>query len=109
MRKINSRLLWASSFIGMVASGCSYVQIKDQEWCGDMGAKGAYCFHTLNPAERAIDKEHWDAERFGQICTGPQGVADIKAAIEKLCGETGDCVYEKQLQLFFKNIQALPQ
>jgi len=61
------------------------VEIKDGEWCGDMGEDGAACFHTLSPDQRDIPKPEWDKERFGMICTRAENFANWKASILKLC------------------------
>ncbi len=86
---------------------CAQVEIKDSEWCGDMGRDGAACFHTLTEESRDLDKPLWDQERFGQVCTTAQTFADWKAAIEKLCSVSGRCTYEQQelVKKFFQRVE----
>lgn len=91
------------SFMG---ASCS-VKIKDQEWCGDMGAQGATCFHTLRRDTRDIPLEQWNQERFGQVCTDPRNFADLKSNLEKLCHQTKNCVYIDRTQNFFNHIEAM--
>lgn len=59
-----------------------------------MGQEGAACFNTLSDLGRDIPKEQWDDERFGMLCTGSESFANWKAAILKLCDDTGRCDYE---------------
>lgn len=74
---------------------CTDVHIQDHEWCGDMGVLGASCFHTLSEKTRDIDKDTWDVERLGKLCTAPESFANLKAAILKLCDETQRCTLEQ--------------
>lgn len=68
---------------------CSQVKIKDHEFCGDAGPYGASCFHTLTDESRDIEKEEWDRERFGMICTNAESFADWKESLLKLCKLAG--------------------
>jgi hypothetical protein len=77
-----------------MASSCGSIQIKDAEWCGDMGSEGAYCFHTISNEARGLEKPDWDKERFGMVCTNPANFANWKEAILKLCEQTKNCTYE---------------
>lgn len=97
----------AASFIATAAVSCS-TQIKDLEFCGDLGADGATCFHTLTPASRNVSKTQWDASRFGMICTSGDAVAEIKREIEQLCSVTS-CDYNTQASIaaFFARAQAV--
>ena len=79
---------------GFTVTSCARVALKDNEWCGDMGSEGAACFNTLSDLGRDIPKEQWDDERFGMLCTNSTSFANWKAAIEKLCDDTGRCDYE---------------
>lgn len=102
------KILWLSLFALTVAS-CGTVPIRDQEWCGDKGAMGASCFHTLSDEKRQLDRYEWAAERFGMVCTKAENFADTKAAIEKLCRTSKRCSYEDKVMLkkFFTNIDAM--
>jgi hypothetical protein len=95
----------------MAVSGCAHVEITDSEWCGDMGASGAECFHTLTTATEDLTKVEWDAKRFGWVCTEADTFADWKSIIEKLCNKTGLCDYETQASLnaFFDRVKAVHQ
>lgn len=74
-----------------------------------MGELGATCFHTLSDGMRELEKEQWDRERVGQLCTTSESFANWKAAILKLCEETKRCTYEEEklLQEIDKRFQAL--
>jgi len=80
---------------GLSACG-SRVRITDTEWCADVGASGASCFRTLSNISRDIPKAEWDEERFGQICSTADTFAEWKAALLKLCSDTGRCDYQTQ-------------
>lgn len=100
-------------FIGMaptlLLSGCGRVQIKNHEWCADIGTQGATCAETLSTDTRDIPKEQWDNERFGQLCTTVDTFTDIKAVIEKLCSVSGRCDYEtkQKIRAFFERTDVL--
>src|SRR6185369_11488112 len=99
--------LWAllaitCAIILFAFTGCKPLEIKDSEWCGDMGPDGAICFHTLVPDMRIVPKAQWDIEREGQVCTKGSVFADQKALIEKLCHETNGCAYEQVTKFFDK-------
>jgi hypothetical protein len=81
-------------------SSCAKVQIKDSEWCGDLGQDGASCFNTLSDKQRDIAKAEWDKERFGMICTKAQTFADWQASILKLCKASKRCTYEGKKVIF---------
>lgn len=93
--------------MALLLSSCAQVPIKDQEYCGDEGTLGAHCFHTLSSGERQIEKEAWDNERFGMVCTKAENLADTKAVIEKLCSEANNCTYEVQqaITAFFNHME----
>lgn len=61
-----------------------------------MGELGASCFNTLNDDSRDLDKEEWDRERFGQVCTQAQNFTDLKSNLEKLCYKNRKCTYEQK-------------
>lgn len=91
-------------------SSCSHIEIKNSEWCGDLGSYGASCFNTLSEDTRDINNEHWNEERFGMICTKPQTFADWKKAILKLCRlNPGRCSFEdkKKVLIFEDKINAI--
>lgn len=98
-------------YITTVVSGCA-VQIKNQRWYGDEGPKGAVWFETQTTATGHLTKEEWDAARVGMACSLGKNFIDTKAALEKLCHDTGECVYinDPQVQAFFSRvIQATAQ
>ena len=91
-------------FISLFLFGCSQVKIKDSEWCGDAGPYGASCFNTLSDNTRDIEKEQWDEERFGMICTKSSNFAEWKTAILKLCKMAGRrCKYDVQKKVIIFN------
>jgi hypothetical protein len=89
-QKKNFKSAWLLLF-ALMFSACGRVQIKNSEWCGDMGDLGASCFNTLSDDSRQLSKEQWDRERFGQVCTQGENFSDLKSAIEKLCFMTKRC------------------
>lgn len=89
-------------------SGCGKrIKITDTEWCGDMGDYGASCFRTLSSGTRDLEKPEWDQVRFGQVCTSAATLAEWKAALMKLCSDSGRCDYEtkKLINNFTKKIE----
>lgn len=76
----------------MLFSGCSIVQVRDQEVCGDMGSQGASCVHTLTQEKRDIGFNDWDDIRFGWLCMSPATFADQKRLIEFLCQISHRCI-----------------
>jgi hypothetical protein len=74
---------------------CGTVTIKNQEWCADFGEFGASCVNTLNDKTRDIEKEAWDKERVGMMCTKSSNFADTKATILQLCEVAkGKCIFD---------------
>jgi hypothetical protein len=59
-----------------------------------MGQRGASCFHTISPSERDLNKEEWDRERFGMVCTKSENFSSWQKAILKLCDTSNICNYE---------------
>lgn len=92
-----------------MTSACSTVEIKNQEFCGDMGSMGADCFKTLTDETRHVSKDDWDNERMGMICESPEVFGDWKAVILKLCHKSKTCRYqaEETLVKFFINVEAV--
>jgi len=88
-------------------SSCAKVPIKDSEWCGDLGSSGASCFNTLSDKQRDIEKEAWDKERVGMICTKSETFADWQASILKLCKSSGRCTFENKKIIinFMENVR----
>lgn len=83
--------------LGLSLSACgARVTITDTEWCADAGLRGAFCFRTLSGAERHIPHDDWVEERFGQICSTAPTFAEWKAAILKLCEDTGRCDFRTE-------------
>ena len=64
-----------------------------------MGSAGATCFKTLSGETRDIEKEQWDQERFGQICSSADTFANWKKAILKLCRLSRRCSYDAKKKL----------
>ena len=83
-------------FVCLLVS-CARVELKNTEWCGDLGDSGASCFNTHNDNSREIQREEWDKERFGMLCTKSENFAEWKRAIEKLCIIAGKrCTQEEK-------------
>ena len=79
------KLLLTSSFL--VLSSCSHphIQRTDSEVCGDLGALGAHCHHTLATDTRDIAKPQWDALRQGWLCMSSQDFSSTEDAIDEAC------------------------
>lgn len=90
----------------LLLTACKTVEFKNYEFCGDMGPFGASCFNTLKSDIRRIEKEAWDKERVGMVCTTTDAIADQKANIEELCHQTGTCTYE-QIDEQIKKLEAM--
>jgi hypothetical protein len=88
---------------------CSSVTIKDHEFCADIGTQGATCVHMFTDESRDIPPGQWDDVRFGMICASGDAIADLKAALEKLCSLTNSCSYETQKKIkdFFSKIDRI--
>ncbi len=103
-KNLNARFPTLLGFaLSFLISGCgARVTITDTEWCADAGPRGAFCFHTLSDTQRRIPVEDWAEQRFGKICTDPETLAEWKAAILKLCDDTGRCDFrmEEAVQAF---------
>lgn len=87
---------------------CARVQVKNTEWCTDLGNSGAHCFNTLSTDSREVPKKEWDAERFGMLCTSSDDFYEWKAIILKLCQYARDrCTYEDRMriQTYLNNFQ----
>lgn len=82
-----------------ILTSCQHIQIKDQEWCGDMGYMGASCFHTLTEKKRNIDPIGWADQRFGWLCTSPQQFGEMKSELLRLCNLSKKCTYEDERAL----------
>lgn len=83
-------------FLLILVSSCGHkVEIKDNEWCGDLGPYGATCTKMLSEEQRELTKEEWDTERFGMICGKAEAFANLKSVIQKLCVKNKKCEYEK--------------
>lgn len=105
----NLRNVLKISLISILLVSCSSVKIKDHEFCGDAGPLGASCFHTLTDESRDIEKEQWDQERFGMICTNAASFADWKESLLKLCKLAGKrCRYvvEKKIIEFNDKVES---
>lgn len=90
------------------------VKIKNQEWCGDKGPLGAYCFNTHNSSTRTIEPEVWNTigvgpdYRFGKLCTDAGNFTDTTAVILKLCKVSKRCTYDakKKIITFTEQVES---
>lgn len=98
---------WLISCAFLALASCGHVEIRDSEWCADLGALGASCVHMLTDEKRRIEKDDWDAERLGQMCTKSESFSGWKAAIMKLCKQTRMCTYEdkRMLNAFIERVE----
>ena len=115
----NRKSYWKSTIVGFailsvsLLTSCKSVEIKDQEWCGDLGPLGARCFHTISNKKRTLTKEQWDAERYknlDKVTTTAKAMAENKKALLKLCRLSRRCWYSKQreqIEEFGKNLDSL--
>lgn len=74
-----------------------------------MGSLGASCFTVLSEKNRDIEKEAWDLERVGMICTTHNTFGEWKAVILKLCHENKKCKKEdiEALENFTSKLDSL--
>jgi len=96
-------------FLALVLNGCTNVTIKDETFCGDKGALGATCVHTLVSDTQSVPKLDWDAMRYGMICESSQTFADLKSDIEQLCQTSHACTYDVQQKMnaFFSKMDSI--
>ena len=94
-------------FITFVITGCANLTIKDMSVCADAGVSGAACDHYLINKQTLLDKQEWDALRFGWLCVSPTDYGNIKVELEQACSLI-NCTYEQTLALttFLKKIDA---
>lgn len=87
-------------------SACAHVDITDTEWCATKPDGSALCFKTLSNARRSVEKDIWDVERVGQVCSTSDTFAEWKKAILKLCSKTRICRFEEVqvIRNFEKNV-----
>lgn len=90
------------SSLALAAMSCK-VEIKDAEWCFDMGPLGAHCFYSNSNNERDLSKEQWDKERFGMACTSSDNLAEIIKVQLKLCNRTKSC--RKEIKTILENAE----
>jgi hypothetical protein len=95
--------------MALVASSCTTVKIQDHEFCADMGSLGATCAYMFTDQVRDIPFHQWEDERYGKVCESGDAIADLKAALEKLCSLTNSCTYETQKKIrdFFDKIEKI--
>lgn len=73
------------------------MHVRDAEVCIDESPDGAMCEHTLTRAPRDMDQKTWEMERYGSLCTRPDGYAALKEAIETMCALPAvHCVYDQK-------------
>ena len=88
---------------GVLLSSCAGVTVKDSEWCGSLGAQGAFCSHTLTNATESMTLQQfavwWDDASDPKVATSVSTLADWKADIEKLCTFTNACSAQVQAQV----------
>lgn len=90
-----------------LVSSCGKVNIKDAEFCGNLGILGAECFHAFSEKHRSMNYSQWKEESFGMICTRSENFANWKAAIMALCKNTGQCnkKVEKKVKKLDRRVQ----
>lgn len=78
--------------------GCSFVRVRDGEWCGPAYDRSANCVHTLTPEERSMTEQEfllWLNDPVApKLCGSVDAFAAQKAAVEELCSQTKNCVYQ---------------
>lgn len=94
-----------SLFVSCSLLRVAKVSIKNQEWCGDKGPLGAFCFNTHNSSTRTIEPEVWNTiaigpdYRFGKVCTDAGNFTDTTAVILKLCKVSKRCTYDAKKKI----------
>lgn len=87
----------------ILITSCTQVQIKDEQFCGDLGYQGAHCNNTLTDHPVDLNKSQWDILRYGWICEDADAFTDWKTIIQQLCDKhPSDCDYEALNSLFKK-------
>lgn len=93
---MNTKKNYAILFVWMlILTSCAKVEVKDSEFCGDMGVEGATCFHLLSENSRELTKPEWDQERFGMICGKAEAFSNLKTVALKLCAITRRCTFDE--------------
>lgn len=72
-------------FLFFMTTGCGSIRVYDKEVCGDLGAFGAHCAHTLVNKTRDLTEKQWDMERVGWLCTDSTGFNDTETTIDQVC------------------------
>lgn len=104
----SKRLMLILFTCGLLLEACT-VKVQDSEFCADLGALGATCFHLLSSAHRDLSPAQWQKIRFGQLCETADAFANLKAVIETLCqNSAGSCTYEQKQQVdsFFQKLDS---
>lgn len=105
-RNLTKILISLLSLVAISCISCKTVEVKDVEWCGDKVSLGARCTYALSGKTRNLNKEEWDAIRFGRISADSEGYTNWKTAIETLCQQTKKCDYQT-MDLIIKNMDSL--
>lgn len=87
-------MLW---LVGLTS--CGHITVYDREVCGDLGAAGAHCAHTLTDKKRDISKLAWDRQRVGMLCMSSQAYTDAETAIDQFCNIYPVCDFKTREEL----------
>lgn len=102
----------------LLLSSCQQIPIRDSEWFGSKGPKGAVAFHTLTKPKKTYTWDEfivlWNNLKHKEgplICTHSDTFAQIKVLWET-CVTNGACSFvteeqKGQAQSFFSNINSV--
>lgn len=89
--------------VGLLLPRCANVTIADHEFCGSLGAQGAFCAHLLTNDTRTLSLQqfaaYWDDLTDPKVATSISTITDWKADIENLCTDSGDCSEQMEAQV----------
>lgn len=87
----------------LALNGCA-TKIANNEWCGSLASQGAACFYQNTSDSEMLSLQQW-AVRWDNladpvVCTQTSSFASLKAEIETLCSNDGDCTYDTTVAIW---------
>lgn len=97
-----ARLFTMTVLAILAFSGCTTVDIKDEQIIGSLGTDGGVQFDTNDPAEVVLTDDQviaiWHDTSKPMCMMSSTALTDYKSEIEKLC-TVASCTEEQQVQL----------
>ena len=81
-----------------VIVSCKTLDVKDAEFCGNLGEDGAHCNHTLVQAPRDLTADEWKIQSIGWLCMDSQDFTNTETALDQAC-QLLQCTYEEKQTL----------